>query len=59
MKTPIEVTAPNAGIRTAFAKLAVTLVLAAAPIMAIGFAALDSAPVTLAGGSYPDEIDPG
>jgi hypothetical protein len=59
MKTPTEVTAPNAGIRAAAAKLVIALVLAATPIMAIGFAALDNAPVTLAGGSHPDDIDPG
>jgi hypothetical protein len=58
MKTPTEVTAPNA-LRATAAKLAVALVLAATPIMAIGFAALDNAPVTLAGGSHPDDIDPG
>jgi hypothetical protein len=58
MKTPTEVTAPNAGIRAA-TKLAIALVLAATPLMAIGFVALDNAPVTLAGSSYPDDIDPG
>jgi hypothetical protein len=59
MKTPTEVTAPNAGIRATAAKLAIALVLAATPLMAIGFVALDDAPVTLAGSSYPDDIDPG
>jgi hypothetical protein len=58
MKTPTEVTAPNA-LRATAAKLAIALVLAATPLMAIGFAALGDAPVTLAGSSYPDDIDPG
>lgn len=46
-----------AGIRAVAAVLVLTL--AATPFAAIGFAKLDSAPSTIAGAGYPDDIDPG
>lgn len=58
MMAPTKVTVAPA-VRTAAAKFALALVLAATPLVAIGIAALDHAPVTFAGSSYPDDIDPG
>lgn len=58
MKTPMKVAAP-APVRSAAAKLALALVLAATPLAAIGFAGLDNTPVSFAGGSNPDDVDPG
>lgn len=46
-----------AGIRAVAALLVLTL--AATPFAAIGFAKLDSAPSTIAGGTNSDDIDPG
>jgi hypothetical protein len=59
MKSPRNTPAPYARVRATAAKLVVALVLAATPLMAIGFAGLDNAPVTFAGGTNPDDIDPG
>ncbi|MEX2535384.1 MAG: hypothetical protein WD273_07245 [Trueperaceae bacterium] len=50
---------PNAGIRSFGVKLVLALMLAGAPIMTLSLAAFNSAPATLAGPSYPDDVDPG
>ncbi|MEX2540225.1 MAG: hypothetical protein WD314_00380 [Trueperaceae bacterium] len=58
MMTPTEFAAPTV-IRSIAAKLALALVLAATPLAAIGFASLDNVQVSFAGGSNPDDVDPG
>jgi hypothetical protein len=51
-------TAPKA-VRMIGTKIAMTLLLAAAPLVAFGVAQLDNPQVSLAGSSMPDDVDPG
>lgn len=54
MKTPAKQTVQKLGL-----KLAVALALAATPLVPFGVVSFGDAPVTIAGGSNIDDVDPG